>query len=91
MKLRTGQLIEISPWGTGFIEDEGGARFGFHYSMIKNREFPVDANWPETLRDRPVQFKETDGVVVEVLLRAIPESGKSEKAELAIANKKATA
>jgi hypothetical protein len=36
MDYQTGPLTEISPFGTGFVEDRKGARYGFHYSMIRD-------------------------------------------------------
>jgi hypothetical protein len=41
---RTGKLWELSPLGTGFLEDTAtGARYGFHVSMMPGSIAPNDA------------------------------------------------
>jgi hypothetical protein len=69
MDYQTGRLTEISPFGTGFVEDEKGARYGFHYSMIKGLTSEVPSNWQVLLSDQFVQFKQSRGIVTEVILR----------------------
>jgi hypothetical protein len=69
MDYQTGRLTEISPFGTGFVEDRNGARYGFHYSMIRDLKAAVPSNWQTLLSDQVVQFKESRGIVTEVLLQ----------------------
>ena len=62
--MTTGRLVEISPLGTGFIEDSAGARYGFHYSMLKTAQCASDSNWRDELEDRLVDFEFVSGRVV---------------------------
>jgi hypothetical protein len=64
MELLTGRLVEISPLGTGFIEDLSGARYGFHRAMLPSAQTPAHPNWREVLEGRLVNFQINDGRVV---------------------------
>jgi hypothetical protein len=37
--------MEISPWGTGFIEDTAGNVFAFHCSMLKGSDDVSVEDW----------------------------------------------
>jgi hypothetical protein len=65
---RTGKLVEISPWGTGFIEDTFGKVFGFHYSMLAGYEGVSKEDWSLELENRPVTFTAKEGVASNVIL-----------------------
>lgn len=62
---RAGKLLEISPFGTGFIEDMStGARYGFHISMLPP---PVQPANSLDLTGRKVRFNvRHDGTIAEV-------------------------
>ena len=66
----TGHLKEISPWGTGFIEDANGSVHGFHYTMIKAHQKSEKKNWSEVLEGRSVSFEiDSAETVIEVTLQ----------------------
>jgi hypothetical protein len=52
---KSGILVEVSPFGTGFIEDKvTSARYGFHVSMLRSTNIPKDAR---VLAGTEVTFK----------------------------------
>jgi hypothetical protein len=66
---KRGILFEISPWGTGFIDELSTHRaLGFHYSMLRNFSEPSGVNWPDALEGREVSFIEEAGRVSAVKL-----------------------
>ena len=65
--MESGQLREISPTGTGFIELESGRVLGFHHSMLQT--FMPRELW-STLEGREVAFELRDGVAHQVRLSA---------------------
>jgi hypothetical protein len=71
---REGKLFEISPFGTGFVEEEStGRAFGFHTSMIGL----AGSKPPNELEGRSVRFTVSeDGRIVDVELAMNRESGK---------------
>jgi hypothetical protein len=85
MDYQTGRLTDISPFGSGFVEDKKGARYGFHYSMIRDLKPEVPSNWQTLLSGKVVQFKESSGIVSEVLLQAVFEVSKSDPKKAATA------
>jgi hypothetical protein len=73
-----GILFEISPWGTGFIDELSTHRaLGFHHSMLSNFGEPIGVNWPNVLEGRGVSFVETAGKVSAV--RLVEKSARSAK------------
>lgn len=66
---KRGILFEISPWGTGFIDESSTHRaLGFHHSMLSNFSEPINANWTDVLEGREVSFVEVKGKVSAVRL-----------------------
>jgi len=58
-----GKLAEVSPFGTGFIEDLGSDTcYGFHISMLFENNRPVD---PTKLEGMQVRFSLSDGRTVD--------------------------
>jgi hypothetical protein len=52
---RLGKLLELSPLGTGFVQDKAtGTRYGFHVSMMPGSVAPSDA---PGLDGQDVQFE----------------------------------
>jgi hypothetical protein len=70
---KRGVLFEISPWGTGFIDESSTHRaFGFHHSMLSNFSGPADVNWSDVLEGQEVSFVEEAGKVSTVQLAEEP-------------------
>ena len=62
-------MFEISPWGTGFIDESSTHRaLGFHHSMLSNFSESTDVNWSDALEGREVFFVEEAGKVSAVKL-----------------------
>jgi hypothetical protein len=61
-----GVLVELTPFGTGFIEDRvTSARYGFHISMLRSTKVPKDAR---TLAGTEVTFKaDGSGIITHVI------------------------
>jgi hypothetical protein len=61
---RKGKLAELSPFGTGFIEEEfTGRAFGFHTSMIGL----ATSESPDELEGQSVRFQlSEDGKILEI-------------------------
>jgi hypothetical protein len=78
---REGKLFELSPFGTGFIEEEStGLAFGFHISMVGT----TGRSLPNELEGQCVRFTVTeDGKVEEVEFTTSSESRKSPGRETA--------
>lgn len=66
---KSGVLVELTPFGTGFIEDKvTSARYGFHISMLRSANVPKDAR---KLAGTEVTFKANgSGIITSV--RALP-------------------
>ena len=73
MNYESGRLVEISPWGTGFIQSGDHTRYGFHASMLTPAKSP-SASLPTELEDRRVFFRTDGPVVLEVLLESADDS-----------------
>jgi hypothetical protein len=61
-----GVLVELTPFGTGFIEDKlTSARYGFHISMLRSANVPKDAR---KLAGTEVTFKaDGSGIITNVI------------------------
>ncbi len=61
-----GVLVELTPFGTGFIEDKvTSARYGFHISMLNSTNVPKDAR---KLAGTEVTFKaDGSGIITNVI------------------------
>jgi hypothetical protein len=61
-----GVLVELTPFGTGFIEDKlTSARYGFHISMLRSANVPKDAR---KLAGTEVTFKaDGSGIITSVI------------------------
>jgi len=69
MNSHTGKLTEISPWGTGFIEDTTGSLFGFHYSMLSGYAGPTATDGSVELINQQVTFEIADGIPYNVTIQ----------------------
>jgi hypothetical protein len=66
---KRGVLFEISPWGTGFIDESSTHRaVGFHHSMLSNFRESSHVRWSDMLEGRDVSFVEEAGKVSAVQL-----------------------
>jgi len=68
MDQHTGTLTEISPWGTGFIEDTAGCLFGFHRSMVMGSGESEIEDWSKELNHNRVTFEVKDGIASNVII-----------------------
>jgi len=68
MDQHTGTLTEISPWGTGFIEDTAGCLFGFHLSMLRGSDELTVEDWSIELDHNRVTFEVKDGIASNVVI-----------------------
>ncbi len=66
---RHGILFEISPSGTGFLEDQvDGSVYGFHYSALVDGSRPDGLTWAQWLEGRTVSFRIDEESICDVFL-----------------------
>ncbi len=77
MDQHTGTLTDISPWGTGFIEDTAGCLFGFHRSMLRVSDELAVEDWSKELNQNRVTFEVKDGIASNVVIQKSASNAKA--------------